>query len=40
MNVNKVLLKLFSCKNWEMASDIIDKLRENEKINPKRVEIL
>lgn len=38
--IDKLLLKLFSHKKWEMASDIVNKLHENNKINPKRIVIL
>ncbi|MBR1907316.1 hypothetical protein IJ818_00070 [bacterium] len=38
--IDKLLLKLFSHNKWEMASDITARLRENNKINPKRIVIL
>ena len=38
--IDKLLLKLFSHKKWEMASDIVDNLHKNTKINPKRIVIL
>lgn len=38
--IDRLLLKLFSHKKWEMASDIVNKLHENDKINPKRIVIL
>lgn len=38
--IDKLLLKLFSHKKWEMASDIVNKLHENDKIAPKRIVIL
>lgn len=38
--IDKILLKLFSDKNWEMASKIANKLHDNSKINPKRIIIL
>ena len=38
--IDKLLLKLFSHKKWEMASDIVNNLHNNDKINPKRIVIL
>lgn len=38
--IDKLLLKLFSHKKWEMASEIVSKLKDNNKINPKRIVIL
>lgn len=38
--IDKLLLKLFSDKKWEMASDIVNNLHDNDKINPKRIVIL
>lgn len=38
--INKLLLKLFSHNNWEMATEIISGLYKNSKINPKRIVIL
>lgn len=38
--IDKLLLKLFSHKKWEMASDIVNNLHDNDKINPKRIVIL
>lgn len=38
--IDKLLLKLFSHKKWEMASEIVSKLNNNDKINHKRIVIL
>lgn len=38
--IDTLLLKLFSHKKWEMASDIVNNLYDNDKINPKRIVIL
>ena len=38
--IDNLLLKLFSYKKWEMASEIVSKLNNNDKINTKRIVIL
>lgn len=38
--IGNLLLKLFSYKKWEMASEIVSKLNNNDKINTKRIVIL
>lgn len=38
--IDNLLLKLFSYKKWEMASGIVSKLNNNDKINTKRIVIL
>lgn len=38
--MDNLLLKLFSYKKWEMASEIVSKLNNNDKINTKRIVIL
>lgn len=38
--IDNLLLKLFSYKKWEMSSEIVSKLNNNDKINTKRIVIL
>lgn len=38
--IDNLLLKLFSYKKWKMASEIVSKLNNNDKINTKRIVIL
>lgn len=38
--IDNLFLKLFSYKKWEMASEIVSKLNNNDKINTKRIVIL
>lgn len=38
--IDNLLLKLFSHKKWKMVSEIVSKLNNNDKINPKRIVIL
>lgn len=38
--IDNLLLKFFSYKKWEMASEIVSKLNNNDKINTKRIVIL
>ena len=38
--IDKIMLKIFSYKKWEIVSDIIEQLSKNKKVNPKRIIIL